>query len=176
VIRVVRGDLAGSAAEAIFREARSDGGPVSPSGRGIVERLGPDGAHLLELDEAPAGSAWLTPAGSLPATFMIHLVVQSPDEPVTTASVRRALVNGLRRAASVGIERVALPPLGVGAGNLEHEQAAAVIVEALADHLEQGEPPRGFEIVVSGEYEEEVFRRAAAAHAPPDEAAEESAD
>lgn len=166
MIRVVRGELADSEAEAILREARSDGGPVSPAGRRIVERLGPEGAHLLELDEAPAGSAWLTPAGPLPSTFMIHLVVQSPEEPVSTVLVRRALTNGLRRAAAVGIETIALPPLGVGAGNLEHEQAATVIVETLVDHLEQGEPPLGFEIVVTGEYEEEVFLRAAADHAP----------
>jgi len=166
-IRIVRGLWTESRTEALLREARPDGGPVSQAGRMLLERLG-DEASLLDLDDAPLGSAWLSKAGPLPADFLIHVVVQGFDEPVTEHSVRNALLNGLRRASAFGIESVALAPLGVGAGNLDHERSAAVMVETIGGHLEQGQPPAVFEIVVASDYEEEVFRRAAAPYAPPD--------
>jgi O-acetyl-ADP-ribose deacetylase (regulator of RNase III) len=165
VIRVVLGTLTESTMEALLRETRPDGAVVSPSGKALLARLG-DAAHLLDLDDAPIGSAWLSPAGPLHASFLIHLVVQGRDEPVSPESVRLALTNGLRRAAAFGIESVALPPLGVGAGNLDHEQAARIVVEVIAAHLEQGRPPAVFEVVVQSEYEEDVFRRVAARYLP----------
>jgi len=168
MIRVVRGTFTEARTEALLRETRPDGGPVSQSGRALLERLGEDASRLLDLDEAPAGSAWLSPAGPLPASFLIHLVVQGIDEPVSEQTVRTALTNGLRRAAAFGIESVALPPLGVGAGNLDHERSAELIVQTIGEHLEQGQPPLVFEIVVGSDYEEDVYRRAAAPYAPPD--------
>lgn len=165
MIRVRRGALTEAATEALLRETRPDGAVVSPAGRALLGRLG-EAAHLLELDDAPLGSAWISPAGPLAASFLIHLVVQGTDEPVSEESVRASLTNGLRRAAAFGIESVALPPLGVGAGNLDHERAARIVVETLAAHLEQGRPPSVFEVVVASEYEEDVFRRAAARYLP----------
>ncbi|MDT8367600.1 MAG: macro domain-containing protein [Longimicrobiales bacterium] len=167
MIRIVRGRVTEVKAEALLREARPDGGPLTPSGRIFFEALGPEGAHLLQLHDAPPGSAWITPAGSLSASFLIHLVVQSGDEPVTVESVRRALTNGLRRAAAFGIESVALTPLGIGAGNLDAETSAEVMVTVLVAHLEHDAAPRVFELVVGTEYEEDIFRRAAERHASP---------
>ncbi len=160
MIRVVRGVVTETDSEAILRETRQDGAVVSPPGRALMARLG-EAAHLLDLDDAPLGSAWITPAGPLGASFLIHLVVQGRDEPVSVESVRLALTNGLRRAAAFGIESVALAPIGVGAGNLDHEQAARVTVDAIGSHLEQGQAPAVFEIFVTNDYEDEVFRRAA---------------
>lgn len=165
MIRIVRGVLTESASEALLRETRPDGAVVSPAGKALLGRLG-EAAHLLQLDDAPLGSAWISPAGPLAASFLIHLVVQGVDEPVSEDSVRLALTNGLRRAAAFGIESVALPPLGVGAGNLDHERAARVVMDTIGRHLEQGRPPWVFEIVVASDYEEDVFRRAAARSLP----------
>lgn len=163
MIRVVRGVLTETTSEAVLRETRPDGAVVSPPGRELLSRLG-RAAHLLDLDDAPVGSAWLTPAGPLGASFLIHLVVQGMDEPLSVESVRLALTNGIRRAAAFGVESVALAPLGVGAGNLDHEHSARVTVDAIGAHLEQGQAPLVFEIFVANEYEEEVFRRAAGVH------------
>jgi O-acetyl-ADP-ribose deacetylase (regulator of RNase III) len=165
---VVRGTLTESTTEAIVRETRPDGAVVSPSGKALLARLG-ESAHLLELDEAPVGSAWLSPAGPLGASFLIHLVVQGTDEPVSAESVRLAVTNGLRRAAAFGIESVAFPPLGVGAGNLDHEHAARIVVDAIGAHLDEGRPPSMFEVVVTSDYEEDVFRRVAARYLPEDD-------
>src|SRR5690606_32477277 len=87
------------------------------------------------LGDLPVGSAVITPAGDLPAQFLIHAIVRSLDEPVTGSGVKRALQNGLRRLAEWGIQRVAMAPLGIGAGNLEADEAASVMIPVLLEHV-----------------------------------------
>lgn len=159
MIRVVRGASGEAATEALVREARSDGGAMSAAGRALEDRLGPEDSELLRLDDAPAGSAFLGPAGRLDVAYLIHVVLQSTEEPVTVTTVERGLTNALRRASAFGILSLALPPMGVGAGNLDAEQSAAILTDVLSRHLQAGEPPSEFEIRVTSEYEEEVFRR-----------------
>jgi O-acetyl-ADP-ribose deacetylase (regulator of RNase III) len=118
-------------------------------------------ARLQELGDLPVGSAVITPGGDLPASFVIHVVVQSPEEPVTSAGVRRGLVNALRRASEFSIGSVALPPMGVGPGNLDAEEAARVLEDVVSEHLQAGEEPHDLLIVVESEYEMEVFGRLA---------------
>ena len=109
------------------------------------------------------GGAVVTPGGDLPAGFIIHAVVESPEESLTAFGVQRALVNGLRRAREWEMESLSLPPLGLGAGALEPEDWGSLLVEVLADHLREQEPPRELVIVVESDFEEDLFRRLLAA-------------
>jgi O-acetyl-ADP-ribose deacetylase (regulator of RNase III) len=86
-------------------------------------------------------------------------VVRSVDEPVSTHGVERAFRNGLRRLREWGIESVALPPLGTGAGNLDAEDVARIMIEVIQEHTAQFEHPRRFTIVVENDYEEQAFAR-----------------
>ena len=97
---------------------------------------------IQAMGDLPVGAAVITPGGKLEAAFLIHVVLQSSEEPVTSEGLRAALKNGLRRAAEWGLESMALPPLGTGAGNLDAQEAAAVMVPILADHLLSSENPR----------------------------------
>ncbi len=72
----------------------------------------------------------------------------------------KALRNGLRRADEWGVEALTLPPLGTGAGNLDAEAAAAVMVPILREWLLSDRQPRRIVIVVESEYEREAFERA----------------
>jgi O-acetyl-ADP-ribose deacetylase (regulator of RNase III) len=158
MIRVVRGDLAASSQECVLRSTRVDGASITPVGRRLEAIAGTKVSERLAAQgDSPVGTALLTPAGELATSFLIHVVLQSIEEPVTAISVQRGLVNALRRAADFGIDSVALPPLGVGAGNLEAEVSARVMLEVIRNHLSEGAPPSDFEIVVESEYEESVF-------------------
>lgn len=164
MIRVTRGDLAGVPAECRIRPMRSDGESVSAVGQRLETTAGEAVmARVLGQGDSPVGTAILTPSGGLPGDFLIHVVLQSPDEVATAAVIRRGLLNALRRAADFGIETVALPPLGLGAGNLEAEESAKVMVEVIRDHVSEGRPPLEFAIVVESEFEETVFASLAAA-------------
>ena len=124
----------------------------------IAERAGPDVLErLAKVGETPVGGALITAGGSLEASFLIHAVIRSPEEPVSQSAVGRALLNALRQATAWGLESLALPPLGVGAGNLDAEQSARVMIPSIRTHLDGTALPRKILIVVGSEYERDAF-------------------
>jgi serine/threonine-protein kinase len=161
MIRVVVTDLAGMTTEGVLRSIASDLAADTPLSRTLELRAGARVAERLQaMGTLPVGAAVITPGGDLAAGFLIHVVLQSPEEPVRAGGVRSALVNGLRRAQEWGLESLALPPLGMGAGNLQAEDSAAVMVPVIQDHLQRHEYPNEVVIVVANDYEEDVFLRA----------------
>ncbi len=163
MIQVRTGVLSEQGREGILRPIRSDLAPLTQAARDVVTAAGPSVTKRLEqLGSLPPGSAVITPAGDLPASFIIHIVTASEEEPETPLSVQRALRNGLRRAADWALTSLAMPPLGAGAGHLDAEAAARAQLQILVDHLDEGLPPLDLTIVVSGGYEAEVFDRLAA--------------
>jgi O-acetyl-ADP-ribose deacetylase (regulator of RNase III) len=158
VIRVVVGELAAQAVDGLLRPVRSDLAPVSAASRDIALAAGEAlEERLARLGPLPIGGAVLTPAGGLAASFLIHLVVMSEEEPQTSISVQRALRNGLRRAADWGLASIALPPLGLSVGLVEPEDAARALVEILFNHLDEGLAPLDLTIVVGSEFEARLF-------------------
>lgn len=160
MIRIVQGELAASDAEAVLRPVTAEWNAVTPAMRRLEISAGPEvEAQCRATGELPVGSAIITSAGRLAARFMIHVVVRSVDHAVSEAGVRRGLQNGLRRSAEWGIRRVAMPPLGTGAGNLDADDAAAAMIPVLVEHMRAGGVPAEVEIHVDSDYEREVFER-----------------
>ncbi len=160
MIRVVLSSPELLEAEAILRSVSDELEAVTP----VEKRLGVvAGSAILErlrsVGSLPVGGAVITPGGDLSAAFFIHVVILSRDEPVTAPGVGRALVNGLRRAAEWGVERLVLPPLGTGVGNLDAETAAQVMADTLREHMVVTEFPAEVVVAVANEYEEDAFRR-----------------
>lgn len=158
MIRVVTSALVDVEAEAIVRAVRSDLAPVSAASRDVAIAAGADLEERLErLGSLPVGGAVMTPAGDLRAEFLIHAVVMSEDEPQTQFTVQKAVRNALARAADWGVASLALPPLGIGVGLTEPEDAADALVQLLLHHLEEGRPPLDLVIVTSSAYENDLF-------------------
>ena len=103
--------------------------------------------------------AVITPGGDLPASFIIHVVTSSDEEPESAGSVERALRNGLRRASEWGLNALSIPAMGMGAGRMDAESAARAQVDVLVDHLDSGHPPLQLTLVVRSQYEADLFRR-----------------
>ena len=160
MIRVVREVLELWEGECVVRPARSDGASVTPVARRIETAAGPAVRERLEaMGELPVGSAVLTPGGDLPVRFLLHVVLQSDQEPVQADTVRRATANALARAGDFGIAEVAFPPLGTHAGQLESEVAAREMAAALEEHRGRQTEPHRVVVVVESEYDLDVFRR-----------------
>ena len=160
MIEVFLGVLLEQEAEGIVRPIRSDLVPVTAASRDVAEGAGEAmTAKLEQIGSMPLGGAVITPAGSLNADFVIHAVVSAPDDPETPASVQKALENSLRRATDMGLESLALPPLGTGIGRLDAEECALAMLEMLFFHLDEGQPPLDVRIVTGSEYEQHVFER-----------------
>ena len=165
MIRIVHGELGGAEIDAVLRPVTAEWTATTHAMRKLEIAAGEEPAEQWRrLGELPVGSAVITPAGDLPAQFLIHAIVRSIDEPVTSSGVRRALQNGLRRLAEWGIQRVAMAPLGTGAGNLDADEAASVMIPVLLEHMHPGGPLSEVEIYVDSEYEKDVFERQLARH------------
>lgn len=163
MIRVVPSDTADVACEAILRSVSSSLEADTPFSREVEVLAGPKVSQRLEaMGELPVGAAVITPGGGLSAGFIIHVVLHSLEEPLTSEGLRAALTNGLRRADEWGLETLALPPLGTGPGNLDAEEAAGIMVPLICEHLSRSSNPREVQILVGGGYEEDVFGKAAA--------------
>jgi O-acetyl-ADP-ribose deacetylase len=158
VIRVVRGDLASQSAQGLIRPVRSDMAPVSSASRDLAAAAGPQlEERIARMGFLPVGGAVLTPAGRLAASFLIHVVVMSEEEPQSSWTVQRALRNGLRRAADWQLESLALPPLGITAGTTDPESSGRALVEILFNHLDEGIPPLDLSVVVTSDFEVALF-------------------
>ncbi len=161
MIRVILSEGAEVESDAILRSVSSELEADTPFSRELEIRAGTGVSERLQaMGEFPVGAAVITPGGDLPFAFMIHVVLQSGEERVTPEGLRSALKNGLRRAEEWGLETLALPPLGTGAGNMDAGEAAAVMVPLISDHLRNSENPREVLVVVGTGYERDVFVQA----------------
>jgi O-acetyl-ADP-ribose deacetylase (regulator of RNase III) len=143
VIDVRVEDLAFYAGDAIIRPATSTLASTTP----LLRRLELAGGRAL-LDQLvvseplAVGSAVVTSAGELQVGMLVHAIVSSPTERVSREGVRRAFRSALERVLSWQIADVAVPPLGLGAGNLDIDTSAQVMADELARHCASASFPR----------------------------------
>lgn len=160
MIEVVLGDIAAVRAQAIVHPVSAEWDPVTPAMRRLELAAGPAVAEQCsKLGSLPVGSAVITGAGAANAEFMVHVVVRSLLEPVTESVVQRGLQNGLRRCVEWGIETVALPPIGTGAGNLDAEEVAELMIPVLLDHMQDAQYPSAALLVAENDYERNAFEQ-----------------
>ena len=152
-------DLAFYVGEAIARPVNAMLGATTPVMRRLERGAGASFAEMVRLSQPmPVGAAVVTNAGELQVELLIHGVVSSDDEPVTRATVRLALMSVLQRAVAFQIRELAIAPFGLGAGNLDIEDSADVMVEVLTDHMRRSQYPSSVLIVVETGLEEQVVR------------------
>ena len=160
MIEVRTDDLAFISADAIARPVDAELRATTPLMRRLEIAGGEALAKHLRVNEPLAvGSAVVTPAGELGVELLIHGVVSSHTEPVTRTAVRQAIGSALQRATDWGIEHLAVAPFGTGAGNLDIEESAEVVVDAIRRHRQSAKLPSTITIVVENQFEQDVFER-----------------
>lgn len=153
-------DLAFFEGDAVARPVTSRLGAITPVVRRLELAAGSRLQDQLRVqNELPIGSAVVTGAGDLPVELMIHGVIQSDAEPVTIDGVRRALRSTLQRTADWQLATIGLAPFGLGAGNLDVEDSAKALADAIEQHLIAGSSfPTALIIVTETADEGDVFR------------------
>lgn len=152
MIEVIVDDLAFVRADAVIRPADERLEPVQRASARLDEQAGPRFATLRKIQNPlVVGAAVVTGGGDLTAQLVVHAVIQSRDENVSTDSVRRALVSAWQRAAQWQLMSIATPLVGAGAGQLAIEEAARLIRETWNDPARPAEFPAALTIVVERE-------------------------
>lgn len=157
-------DLAFYEGEAIARPVNAMLEATTP----VMRRLEAAGGAALQQqtrlsEPLPVGAAVVTAAGDLGVQLLIHGVVSSRHEPVTRATVRSALVSTMHRVDAFRIRDLAIAPFGLGAGNLDIEDSADVMVGVLREHMRRSPWPASVLIVAETALEEQVLRMRLAA-------------
>jgi O-acetyl-ADP-ribose deacetylase (regulator of RNase III) len=93
---------------------------------------------------------------------LVHAIVSSDTERVTRDGVRRALRSALQRVLGWQIAEVAIPPFGLGAGNLDIDESAPLMADELALHLSTAAYPRRVTLVAETPEEAVVLEAAVA--------------
>ena len=163
MIRVCIDDLAFFDGEAIVRPVNEDLGATTPLLRRLELAAGTQLHNQIRLQEPlPVGAAVVTSAGELSAQLLVHAVVMSRTEPVSADTVRRALLSALQRVESWQIKEVGIPPFGLGAGNLEVDESAKIMVGVIAQHLLGAQYPETITLIAETPDEERALSAALA--------------
>jgi O-acetyl-ADP-ribose deacetylase (regulator of RNase III) len=158
VIDVVVDDIAFVPADAIVRPATASLEPTTPTLSRLEQVGGATFREQLQVhQELAVGSAVVTGGGDLPAEFVIHAIISSITQPVSSAGVRRALISTLQRAVDWQLIHLSLPPMGTGAGNLDIEDAAQAMLNILSETMACSPFPKHVTIVVENAGEKEAF-------------------
>ena len=141
-------DLAFYVGDAIIRPATATLGATTP----LLRRLEMAGGkrlldQLVVSEPLAVGSAVVTGAGDLQVELLVHAIVSSTTERVTREGVRRAFRSALERASAWQIAAVAVPPLGLGAGNLDIDESAMLMSDELARHTTVATYPQRITLV-----------------------------
>ena len=138
LVRVIIGDLTQHAADAIVNAANSrlaHGGGVAGA---LSRAAGPaldeaSRAWLKAHGEVMSGHVAVTPAGDLPARWVIHAVgpIYQGGGHGESATLASAVSQALRAAHKLGCETLAMPAISSGLFGYPLDEAASVIVHAI---------------------------------------------
>jgi O-acetyl-ADP-ribose deacetylase (regulator of RNase III) len=105
-------------------------------GTAISARGGPTiQKELQPLAPLETGQVVATGAGDLTAKHILHAVGPRFQEPELEEKLLRTMVNTLALAESLGVRRLAFPPMGAGFYGIPPELCARVMLESLERHL-----------------------------------------
>jgi O-acetyl-ADP-ribose deacetylase len=143
-LEVLDGDITALEVDAIGNAANNRlwmGGGVA----GAIKRAGGDEIEREAVRQGPieVGEAVATPAGRLPARWVVHGAVMGQDLQTNAELVRRTTESCLRVADELGAESLALPAFGTGVGGFPLEECARIMVDAVRSY-----EPRALERVI----------------------------
>lgn len=163
---VVADDLAFFGGDAIARPVNETLGATTAVGRKLETAAleGDRGARLVRqlqpAEPLAVGAAVVTGAGALGVELLIHAVVQGREDRVTRDTVRRAATSALQRAADFAVAHLGVGPFGLGAGNLDPDDAAEAMAGPIARHLAASRFPERVTVVVETDDEARAFTAA----------------
>ena len=141
-LEVVQGDITTIEVDAVVNAANNHfwmGGGVA----GAIKRVGGVDIETSAMSQGPirVGGAVVTPAGDLPARWVIHAAVMGQDLVTSRDYIRMATVASLRKAGELAVASIAFPAFGTGVGGFSPLESAGAMIDGMIEVL-RGECPR----------------------------------
>lgn len=162
------GDITRLEVDAIVNPANSMmimGGGVA----GAILRAGGKEIQEQALKRAPVpvGKAVATEAGKLKTTYVIHApTMERPAMQIGKQNVELAVKAALQCAQSLGVKSLAFPGMGTGVGGFDIDEAAKIMVNEVAKHIDKSTSLQHIILVGFSENLTQALRRAFEARVP----------
>jgi len=165
-VRLMKGDICDCKTDAIVNAANNHlrmGGGVA----GAIKRRGGEEIEKEAMAKGPIpiGEAVVTGGGRLAARYVIHAAGMGMDLQTDAEKVRLATKNSLRRAEELGLKSIAFPAIGTGVGGFPREEAAAIMIGEVVNHLRAGSDLQEVAFCLFDEASLQAFEDALCEHA-----------
>ena len=138
-LRLVRGDITEMEVDAFVFDITEDvklgsgfGGAIQQRGGIAIQKA------LNEIGACPTGEAVVTEAGLLKADWIIHANGPKFREQDEEEKLERTVRSAMARAEEKGVKSLAFPPIGTGLYQVPMDLCARVMLDAVAQHLQNG--------------------------------------
>jgi O-acetyl-ADP-ribose deacetylase (regulator of RNase III) len=161
-IDVWQGEIAELEVDATIVPANESLFMTNPLARAVKRQAG-ETVEREAVQQGPAqpGSAVVTSAGSLAASYLIHAVAVGHELVADRGQLTAAMEAAFEICARLSLGRVAMTPIGVERGVFSAAQAAAVLAEVLDARIGRGDAvPSSLVVAVSNPDEAAAFRAA----------------
>lgn len=167
-VTIFAGDLAEAPAEALCTSTNPRlslfmGTGAAVRHAGGFEILRACEAIVAEKGLLPAGSAHVTPAGSLPCKAVIHCVASDIAHRSSPAIVSACVTNALQRAADLQCQSIAMPVFATGHARLDFTKTVSVMCDAIR---KSSTNIAHIFVVINDRAREDATRRAIHEHLP----------
>jgi 8-oxo-dGTP diphosphatase len=140
-IKIIMGDITEVAADAIVNPAQY----TLRMDAGLAKELKDKGGEMIEkaaVAKGPLrpGNVVFTPAGNLPARYVIHAVTMGEDNKADEHSIRCACRNALHMADELRAGSIAFPALGCGKGIFPAKASAKIMAQEVLRFARDSQP------------------------------------
>ncbi len=138
ILEIVQGDITEEKVDAIVNAANSH----LKHGGGVAGAIVRKGGQVIQEESdkigfVPTGEAAITPAGKLPAKYVIHAVGPRWGEGKENEKLKNAVKNSLKLAEENNFTSLSMPAISSGIFGFPKEQCADIILETIRDYTNQ---------------------------------------
>lgn len=139
-LRLVQGDITLRDVDAIVNAANSH----LKHGGGVAGAIARAGGEIIQEESdligfSPVGTAVITTAGAMPASFVIHAVGPRMGEGDEDTKLKNAVESVLSLAKGNGIRTVSMPAISSGIFGFPKDRCAHILVTTTREFLEANE-------------------------------------
>lgn len=153
------GDIWELATQVFFNPVHENLRPMPGVGQQIIRRAGPEVSNMLsQRGEMGLGKAFISEAGDLRATFLVHVTIATLARKPTADIVDDALAEAFLICQRQSAKSIAIPPMAIEPGEIPVGVYANLVVKHTLSSLKRSRNPERIVLVAPSRYVEKIYQ------------------